>query len=227
MNIKLQEKVEKIRAMSIEELCEKFKCLPEQICLGDYIARNTNDTVCPYKVIMGFANFEGSNVTSLGPLEVVVGKQLKEHGLVVTNLEGINMYHGLNLRNSEVKNLGNLKIVYGSCSLNENICSLENFKFAGSGLFLYRTGITVIDSEIIVDGMLSVDNSKVQSLGLLKKATIINADSKYLTDLGEVEEFTKILFSKQTNKKLIDKIIKDYTRTNGKFIKNSLVNSVY
>ena len=65
MYLSLSKKIDEIKALSREELAEKFNCKPEEICMDDYIARNTDDTVCPYKVIMGYANFEDSKVTSL------------------------------------------------------------------------------------------------------------------------------------------------------------------
>ena len=84
MNSKIAEKIERVRRMPIEELCKKYNCQPEEICLGDYIARDQDDKVCPYKVILGFANFENSQVESLGNLEVVYGRAMQDlNGLVL------------------------------------------------------------------------------------------------------------------------------------------------
>ena len=68
MNIKMSVKIEELKQLSVADLSRKFQCLPEEICMGDYIARYTDDKVCPYKVILGFANFEGSKVRDLGLL---------------------------------------------------------------------------------------------------------------------------------------------------------------
>jgi len=163
MNKKLEEKIDSLKELSIEELCAKFDCKPEDICLGDYIARNTSDTVCPYKVILGFADFENSDVTSLGKLEIVYGRKLIDQGVVLTDIHHQAIYNGLNLRNSLITDLGNLQKVYGSFSVNKNITSLGNLNFLGSNLYLNLTNITSIDTDLKIDG------TKVSSQGELGK----------------------------------------------------------
>ena len=78
MDSSLEKKIINLKEKSVSELAELFHCREDEICLSDYIARKTSDTVCPYKVIMGYANFEDSLVTDLGKLEVVVGKETLE-----------------------------------------------------------------------------------------------------------------------------------------------------
>jgi len=114
MNDKLAERIEKLKELSIETLCKKFNCTPEEICMDDYIARNSNDTECPYKVILGYADFELSNITNLGKLEIVFGRRLKDAYGPLNDINGKPVYLGLNIKNSNVNSLGNLKKVYGS-----------------------------------------------------------------------------------------------------------------
>ena len=225
MNKKLVEKIEIILAMPIEELCIKYNCKPEEICMGDYIARNTDDTVCPYKVILGFANFENSNVTDLGPLEVVFGKKLKDRDTFITDLNSCYMYHGINLRGSKVSSLGNLIKVYGSFSLNSRIKSFGKLSFLGSGLYFNRTTIKTIDTELQVDGMVNVENCELVSLGGLKATRSLNIDSKSLQSFGDLEKVSKISFGVDCDKKMIGYFEKTYARSEGKFIRKDLINN--
>lgn len=226
MNKKLEEKIDTVKAMSIEELCEKYNCSPDKICMGDYIARETTDTVCPYKVILGFANFENSNVHDLGDLEVVFGRKLKENSFVLTDTHGNCIYNGLNLRNSKITNLKNLRKVYGTCSLNEDIQSLSNLEFLGSGLYLNRTTIKEIDANIKIDGLLNIENCQLESLGLLKRAKEINIATKTFKSFGDLEEVAKITITRECNRRVIYTFIQKYTKKAGKYINNSLVNMV-
>jgi len=226
MNKKLEAKIEAILAMPIEELCKKYNCKPEEICLGDYIAMNTNDTVCPYKVILGFANFENSNVTDLGQLEVVFGKKLQDKNIFLTDLNFCYMYRGINLRNSKVTSLGKLRKVYGTCSLNNKITSLGNLTFLGSGLFFNRTIIKTIDTELKVDGLVNVEDCKLESLGSLKAAKLLNIGSKSLQSFGDLEKVSKISFAKNCNKNLIAYFEKNYIKNDGKFIRKDLISTI-
>lgn len=197
MNSKLEEKIERIKQMSIEELCEKFECRPEEICKGDYIARNTSDTVCPYKVILGFANFENSMVNDLGDLEVVLGKKLADRNGPIRDFNGNAIYLGLNLKRCDVKSLKNLRKVYGSIDLNENITSLGNLKFIGSNLNLLersssRTNVIDLGALEVVDGTLYLEGKTISSLQNVKKIRHLNLATRYLKDLGDLEEVKKV-----------------------------------
>ena len=197
MNTKLEEKIDAVKAMSIEELCAKFNCEPHEICLGDYIARNTDDTVCPYKVILGFANFEDSSVKDLGPLEIVYGKKLKENDYVLKDINGNCIYNGINLRNSRIYSFGNLRKVYGTCSLGNKITSTGNLQYVGSNLYLNNTSLKTIDSDLIVDGRVNIEESCLESLGKLKKVKILYINSKKLKSYGELEICKTLILGKQ------------------------------
>ena len=226
MNSKLEVKIDAIKEMSIEELCEKFECKPKEICMGDYIARNTTDTVCPYKVILGFANFEGSDVVSLGKLEVVYGKKITENGFVYRDLSRNAIYSGINLKNSKITSLGNLRKVYGSISLNENIKSLGNLAFLGSNLYLNKTQLKRIDSELKIDGTLNIEDCQLTSLGKLQAVRVINISSNSLKDFGELEHVKKVDFIKPYNLRTKKWFEDNFVYHKGKFVRKDLLTEV-
>lgn len=231
MNFRLEEKMEKIKSMSIEELCEKFNCKPKEICMGDYIAKNTRDTVCPYKVILGYANFENSDVLSLGKLEVVYGKKLEDTVGTLTDVYGQPIYSGINLRNSKITNIGkNLKKVYGSISLNKNITSMGSLEFLGSNLFLSNTFVTDLGNITEIDGTLNLEDDQrrclIESLGKLKKVRRLYINSRCLQDLGDLEEVLELKVGSRCGQKVIDLLEKGLIRRGNKHIRKEHIASV-
>lgn len=224
MNKKLEEKIEAVHNMSIDELCEKFNCSPEEICLGDYIARYTEDTICPYKVILGFANFEGSNVTDLGPLEIVYGKKLKDGDLDLKDVHGHLIYNGINLRNSKITNLKNLRKVYGTIGLHTRTTSLGNLQFVGSSLYLNGTTLKTIDSELKIDGRLNVEDCELESFGNMLQARYIFLRTSKLKDLGNIESCKKIMVDRRCSNRVAELIEKNFIFRNGKMVRKSLIN---
>lgn len=206
MNAKLVEKIEKYHSMTQEELAEKFNCKPSEICMGDYIAKYTTDKVCPYKVIMGFANFEDSNIESLGNLEIVIGKKLKDHSGKITDSKHYPIYLAFNIRSSKVKDLGKLKKVYGTFAINENVESLGNLIFLGSNLNISNLNLKDLGKLETIDGMLSLSDDsipcKVESLGNLKRVRYLVIKAKKLMDFGKIEEVKQIVMSSTCNSKL-------------------------
>jgi len=208
MNSKLVAKIDKYHAMTKEELAEKFDCKPSEICIGDYIARETDDKVCPYKVITGFANFEGSDVESLGKLEIVIGKKLKDNNGKITDLKHYPIYYAFNIRGSKIKDLGKLKKVYGTFAINENVESLGNLIFLGSNLNISNLNLKDLGKLETVDGMLSMlDDSipcQIESLGNLKRVRHLIVKTKSLKDFGKLEETKQIFISPGCNKQLLE-----------------------
>ncbi len=223
MNYKLEEKIEEIKSMTIEELAEKFNCKPEEICTGDYIARYTEDTVCPYKVILGFANFEASKVESLGPLEIVYGKKLMDKFGPITTIHHQSVYLGITIKNSKIKSLGKLRKVYGSIDLNPHITSLENIEFLGSNLYLVNSRLESLGNLKKVDGILNLEDDvarcKLTSLGNLQKARRLYINSNSLQDLGDLEEVCEIRLSNSCNPKVINLIETSLVRSGLKYIR--------
>ena len=188
MNNKLEKEIDKLKTLSIEELSKKFKCKPEEICIGDYIAKTTSDKVCPYKVILGFANFENSNVTDLGDLQIVYGKKVPERNI---NDEAI--YLGLYVSNSKISNLGRLKKGNGRINLNDKIKDMGNIEFLGSNFYTNGTKIKSLGNKLKeIDGRLNIENDYLESTGNLKKVKDIYLESTKIKDLGEIESFKGI-----------------------------------
>lgn len=219
MNLLLAEKIEKVKTMSIDELCTKFRCSPDEICLGDYLPRYTKDTVCPYKVILGFANFEGSNVTDLGKLEIVFGKLLQDEHGPIKDLAGMPVYLGINLANSLINDLGNLKSVYGSIDLNKNITSLKNVEFLGSHLFLRNTNLQDLGNLQLIDGTLNIEQNKLISFGHLRKVGTLQIGSQIVRDFGEIEAVRKfdVYITNHSTSKLISK---EFELKNNKYVRS-------
>ena len=218
MNIKLEEKIESVKKMSIEELCEKFQCAPEEICVGDYIAKNTNDRVCPYKVILGFANFENSDVVSLGNLEIVYGKKVQ--GLT---FKSDSIYLGISLKYSKIKSTGKLRKVYGSIGLNPSITSLENIEFLGSNFYVTNTNLEDFGVLERIDGTLSMEDDaikcKIRSINKLKKVRKIYLNTNSIKDIGDLEEFRDIMFGKKCSEKTKALFEKNFVRDGSKYLR--------
>lgn len=192
MNIEMERKIDKILEMPITKLAQKLGCREDQICKGDYIARHTSDTVCPYKVILGFANFEGSDVEDLGELEIVFGKKIDER-----NMEDQANYLAISFVNSKIKSTGKLRKVYGSIFLGENITSLGNIEYLGSNLYIKNT-LHSFGNLKEIDGSLQFLNDKIESFENIERVggwIFINSSS--LKSLGALKSFRHIELSKE------------------------------
>ena len=204
MTKKLEQEVEKFKSMSRKELAEFFNCKEEEICMGDYIARDTLDTVCPYKVIMGFANFENSDIESLGNLKVVFGFKYLEG-----DISSPAKYLGINFANSKIKSTEKLEKVYGSINFgNSLITSLGKIKFLGSNLYLNKTNIIDLGDLTEINGILSLDDSKLKSLCKLEKVQKIYANDCILDDFGALKKVKVVQFKKYQIEELKVKIKK-------------------
>lgn len=203
MNRKLAEKVEEIKGLTREELVKMHNCKPEQICMGDYIARNTDDKTCPYKVILGFADFENSKVISLGDLEVVYGRRLCDLAGPINDIYSRPIYLGVNLKNSHIFTLNNLKKVYGSLSLNEYIKSMENVEWLGSNLYLNQTRVADLGALKKIEGRLNLEDMKVKlkSLGKLEEAETVYVDITGVESLGSLKKVKSVIYGKHCGTK--------------------------
>ena len=158
------------------------------------------------KVITGFANFEGSDVESLGKLEIVIGKKLKDYNGKLTDLKHYPVYYAFNIRGSKIKNLGKLKKVYGTFAINNQIESLDNLTYLGSNFYVSNNSLKDLGKLETVDGMLCLlDDSipcQVTSLGNLKRVRHLVVKTKSLMDFGKLEEAKQIFISPKCNKQL-------------------------
>ena len=201
MHTKLEDQIDEIKTLTVEELAEMFNCKSKEICMGDYIASRTDDLACPYKVIMGFANFEGSNVERLGKLEIVFGRKFTDSHGPILDVNHNAIYLGLNLKNSKITNLGNLKKCYGTIILNSNITTMKNVEYLGSNLFVLNSNLTDLGKLEVIEGILCLEDDEnkcgITSLGKLKKVRRLYINSNSLRDLGDLEEVNNVrMFSK-------------------------------
>ena len=169
----------------LESIANHFNCKPSEICCGDYIARISGDEKCPYKVILGYADFSYSN-TEEGNLEYIVGRKNKE----LTEL-GTITYSSLNTRNSKYTEFKTLKKVYGSVNLNPATESTGSIEYIGGSLYLNHTNIVEFPN-LKYCGILSVDNSKLQDLGAVERIyKLICTSNSRLLSLGNVKRIDR------------------------------------
>ena len=213
-----EEYIDQVKSMPIEKLCKKLNCTLEEICLGNYIARETKDTVCPYKVILGFADFEGSEVTDLGKLEVVFGNKLNS----VKSEDGEPTYLGLNIKNSKITNLGKLRAVYGLFYFDRNLTSLGNLEFLGSGLNLNNTSIRTLGKVRKIKGKLNIEDSSLESLGNLEIVEEMYINSGKLRDLGNLEKAGKISVGAKCGHLALCLLNSCFVRKKGRFVRNNI-----
>lgn len=93
---KVKKNLENIKNM----LAEYYECGEEEIYIGDMKFSKTDYEICPYKVILGRANFLGSQITDLGNLKIIKG--------------------GANFYGSQVTNLGNLQVIENYADFSES-----------------------------------------------------------------------------------------------------------
>lgn len=199
---KTKDAIVELQKKSIEELAKIFDCKPEEICMGDYIARDTNDKVCPYKVIMGFANFEHSNVVDLGNLKVIVGKIVKENSTKTV------LTMGANFAKSKITSTGKLEKIYGTANFFNSDITKLGIEYFGDNLYLNKTKITEFTGKnVVIDGILSLENSIIKSLkNVIKVDTILLAKSSQLEDLGDLKEVNALKVEKILDAPLLNNI---------------------
>lgn len=227
-------KIEKMKSLSREEIAEIHGCKPSEVCMGDYIACNTNDKKCPYKVIMGFANFENSRCESLGKLEVVYGRPMEKDESYLTPRQRLKKmftldYWGLNIKHSEIKDMGNVRVVYGSLWLNENITSLAKTEYLGSNLYLNRTNVEDFGNTRVIEGRLNIENIKgnLTTLGdNIEKIGLIYIDDLTLESLGSSLKSARIEVGSKISNKLTRELRTKFVEQNGKFIRKELVENL-
>ena len=128
----------------------------------------------------------------------------------------------LNLKNSQIKNLKNLKKVYGSISLGNKITSTGNLKYLGANLYLNSTQLKSIDTELIIDGVLSVDECVLEDFGKLKKVKKLYINTKKLKSVGDLETYKKIVFGKNCSERVYDLFKNNFQASQTKFIRKEV-----
>ena len=174
-------------------LAEYYNCTEEEICTGDYIPKE--ETRCSYKVILGNAYFEGSEVTDLGNLRIIGGEAW--------------------FRYSKVTDLGNLQIIGGYADFyNSNVTDLGNLQSIGEDAEFYKSKVTDLGNLRSVGGDLDLRGSKVTDLGNLRSVGgDLDLRGSKITSLGNIEYIGGKILTDETN----DYLREEYeSRINGR-----------
>ena len=170
-----------------KHLAEYYYCTEEEICTGDY--KPKEETICPYKVILGHAHFSFSKVTDLGNLQIIGGHAHFVNSEVTTlgNLQNIGGY--ADFSNSKVTDLGNLQIIGGSAYFdNSKVTSLGNLESIGGAVFFHGSKVTSLGNLESIGGNAEFRASEITSLGNLES---IGGDADFsnskVTDLGNLQ----------------------------------------
>ena len=168
-------------------LAEYYNCTEEEICIGDY--KPKEETKCPYKIILGNANFSLSNVTDLGNLQSIGGYASFSHSNIVSlgNLQSIGRDANFSLSN--VTDLGNLQSIGGNVGFwYSNLTSLGNLQSIGGDAYFRDSNITSLGNVQSIGGDASFRNSKVTDLGNLQSiggSAVFNFSK--VTDMGNLQ----------------------------------------
>ena len=175
-------------------IAEYYNCTEDEIFLGDVGfcgSKHENMEVCPYKVILGDADFSCSNIKSLGGLKVICGDACFSSSLVqdlgnLTTIGGNADFIG-----SEVQSLGNLTTIGGDADFRySQIQSLENLTTIGRNAALNHSKIQTLDNLRIIGGNVSFGGTQIKSLNNL---TTIGGDADFrFSQIQSLENLTTI-----------------------------------
>ena len=187
----IDKKINKFRSMSKDELAKLFNCSPEEVLFGDYIAKNTTDVECPYKVIVGFANFENSSVLE-GKLEVIIGKPFRD-GELITAEDGRINYLALSTKNSAILDCSSIKRIYGNWIVNNYSLTLGSVEYIYGALYLNNTDVLDTGKVKYVD-VLSLENSKLRDLNIKHIGKLIDTTNHFIDNLSNVKIVDEAMF---------------------------------
>ena len=180
---KAQEKLPKIR----KEIATYYNCTEEEICVGDYEPKE--ETKCPYKIILGYADFDFSKVTDLGNLQMIIGSASFDESKV-TNLGNLQIIGGhASFGGSEVTDLGNLQYIGRDAYFeNSKVTNLGNLQYIGESARFSYSKVTDLGNLQYIGGRAVFSNSKVTTLGNLQS---IGGDAYFreseVTNLGNLQ----------------------------------------
>ena len=200
---KVQEKLPKIR----KEIATYYNCTEEEICMGDY--KPKEEMTCPYKIILGNADFDGSKVTDLGNLQYIGGSAYFNWS-EITSLGNLQYIGGSTyFSNSQVTDLGNLKSIGGNAHFyyfkgtdlgnlqniggdadfeGSKVTDLGNLQYIGGKANFKYSEITDLGNLQNIGGCANFGNSKVTDLGNLQSiGEHANFGNSKVTDLGNLQ----------------------------------------
>ena len=160
----LQKKLNNIKGI----IAEHYGIDESEICCEDVNFGREGLTECPYRMILGCAIFDYSEITDLGKLQLIGEEAF--------------------FRDSRVTNLGNLKIIGSHADFaNSRITSLQNLQSIGGDAYFKRTRITDLGNLQRIGGNVSFDGTRISSL---KNLVSIGGKADFygsrITDLGNL-----------------------------------------
>ena len=179
----LKKKLPKIK----KYLAEYYNCTEEEICVGDYIPKE--ETRCPYKIILGDAIFENSNITDLGNLRIIGGFAYFDDSKI-TNLGKLQIIgRDAYFEHSDVTTLGELqKIGRDACFEYSNITTLGKLQSIGGSAYFKDSKITNLGNLQSIGRSAYFSISDVINLCKLQK---IGEDACFeyskITNLGKLQ----------------------------------------
>lgn len=203
-------------------LAEYYNCTEEEICLDNYFPEK--ETRCPYKLILGDANFIFSKMTDLGKLQIIVGNANFASSKItdlgeLQSIGGDAFFNGSKITNlgklesigrnaffdySEVTDLGKLKIIGMNAKFNySKITNLGKLQSIGRNAFFNYSEVTDLDELQSIGGDADFRDSIVTYLGKLQSigGDAVFSNSK-ITDLGKLQNIGRsayFAFSKVTD----------------------------
>ena len=192
-------------------LAEYYNCTEEEICLDNYFPEK--ETRCPYKLILGDANFIFSKMTDLGKLQIIVGNANFASSKItdlgeLQSIGGDAFFNGSKITNlgklesigrnaffdySEVTDLGKLKIIGMNAKFNySKITNLGKLQSIGRNAFFNYSEVTDLDELQSIGGDADFRDSIVTYLGKLQSigGDAVFSNSK-ITDLCELQNIGK------------------------------------
>ena len=170
-----------------KHLAKYYNCTEEEICTDDYEPKE--EMTCPYKIILGNADFYHSKVTNLGNLQII-GKGAFFGYSEVTNLGNLESIGGFaNFGDSKVTDLGNLQHIGESADFRcSEITDLGNLQHIGEGADFSNSKVTSLGNLESIGEYADFRDSEVTDLGNLQHIGE-NADfsNSEITDLGNLQ----------------------------------------
>lgn len=202
---KLKNNLKKIK----DKLAEYYDCNEDEICIGSKIFSGTEYRKCPYKIIIGNANFSYSKITDLGNLQTIggnidfrnshveylgklqiIGGDVYFGGSQITNLGNLRIIgRDAYFVNSQITNLGNLQTIGGTGFFaNSQVTSLGNLQTISGDAHFYNSKVTSLGNLQTIGGYADFENSQVRNLGNLQ--TIggdVDFVNSQVTNLGNLQ----------------------------------------
>ena len=141
------EKLKNILYLIKDKIAKYYNCEENEIALFNITFKG--ESSCPYKVILGNADFRYSKVTDLGNLQYIGGNA--------------------SFGNSKVTNLGNLQYIGGYASFEfSSVTDLGNLQYIGGDAWFEYSKVTNLGNLQYIGGIACFRHSKVTDLGNLQ-----------------------------------------------------------